>query len=331
MWNIFLLKAQPYFNSYQPPPTAFGQAQPQSHYPSAPVHYPHPNFAAYIDPNMSNSIPTQFIPNGHPIGWPTPQSAQYAPPMPFSPNPNYHPNAQPRQVDPRLLPRPQLHQSQRPPSQSIPTQSVKPIARPSRWQLPNRSNGTSTAKKSMTYGDYLKKKQSDQGDVNVAKKAANVSKICDDARKQSTENVAAAIDPKPSTNGNNRNDDNDEDSNEPAFSPAASESNPSSSTSVTPTPPSPPNDNGNGNESEDERIPDDELHDSGDKQGDQCLTSVKTENEACESDKATDYESDDTVEFNYENLKRIEGLDDCGAPISNGNGTASSKFLDNSS
>lgn len=161
----------------------------------------------------------------------------------------------------------------------------------------------------------------------MARKAPNASKACDDARRENN-NVVAEIDPKPSTNGNTSNDNNnnDDDSNEPAFSPAATESNPSSSTSVTPTPPSPQNENENGNE----RISDNELHGSDDKQGDEWLPTVKTEKEACESDAETDYSTDSTEDFNFESLKRVVGLkdgNDCGEQISNENVTDPSKFL----
>lgn len=58
---------------------------------------------------------------------------------------------------------------------------------------------------------------------------------------------------------------------------------------------------------------------------DQCLATVKEENDQCESSEATDYDTDSTVEFTYESLVRLENLNE---PISNGDVTAPSTFCE---
>lgn len=300
MEHFILSKVREHFNTSQPPATA---PLPQSHYQmhgvwmgTAP--YTNPNIAPYITPSMANSIPTQFISNGN-CYWPTPPATQYSATPPFHShststphfNPTHQQNTQPKRIDPRLLPRPQFQQRP-PPSQSTPIQS-RSIAGKSRWGAPINPK-LPTDKHRITLADYKRKGQSKQDDdANMDKSLVDASNSCDNTYNGSNDNVVSGMDPS--------NDD------EPAFSPAASESNPNSPVSLTP----PPN----------ETI-DDELHDRADNNHSSTVVEkpIKQENQpiSCESEEPTDsegYDSDSTVEFTLEALRKEHGLSES---ISNG-------------
>lgn len=314
--SIFLSKEPEYFNASQPPPPPAASLPHTSQYPmhgipvdTALYAHAHSSIAPYINPSMSNSIATQFIPNGN-CYWPTPPVTQHnaTPPFfahsPSTPHMNldhHQQNTQPRRIDPRLLPRPEFQPTQRP-SQSTPVQRWHDAGR-TRWNTPIDRTNESTAKQRITYADYKKQKsQLNQGDdANTAKNAPN---SCDKIDKPSNNNVVLPVnDPRPS-----KNDDHDNASKEPAISPAVSESEPNLPVSLTPPPPN-------------ESVPDDEMHEPENDRGSinnqsnsmpEIAQAIKQENPqiGCESDVSTedDYDSDATAEFTYEALRREHGL-----------------------
>lgn len=308
---FFFVKVPEYFNTSQSPTAA---SLPQSQYsmhgiPVNTAPYINPSIAPYINPSMSNSITTQFMPNGN-CYWQTPQPVvQYnamqpfhnqSPPVPHL-NPNLQQNTQPKRIDPRLLPRHEFHPQRSP--QSFPIQK-RPGADQNRYRpLINQPNVLqTTAKQRITYADYKRSKEqlNQSNDANMAKNKIDASKRCDDTHNGNKANLAFEND---SIRPSNHVD--DDASNEPTFSPTVSESDPNSPASVTP-----PN----------ELVPNDDSYDvrndrsTNNQSNIVAASSPKIKHEfppiSCASDESTDddYDSDSTVEFTPEALRREHGL-----------------------